>query len=382
MRYLKNKGLLIIITLYLFVTISFKINNIKLYTDIINPIFCSGILIYLIWNIKKNYLRLNTSKKYYIHIVMVLILNAISYMGLGIFFGFGKSPYNHQLDVILKNMLIQILPIISIEILRAVIVTRNRNNKILIVFLTILLILLEMNYKALINLFSNREEFFKYICSVVLPIVFENVLYTYLATKGLNLFNILYRIFNAMFVLLMPILPNTDWFIIASFNILSTVIIFLLFRHKFVKKEKGVRKKKQNILGEIIYTITVILSINLVCFMIGLYMFQPITILSDSMYPQFARGDVVIFKKINDEELKQIPEGTIIVYSIEDKYIAHRIVNIKKEDDKVYYQTKGDNNNVSDLDLVQIDQIKGVYAFRVKYLGFPSIWLYEYLKQY
>ena len=45
------------------------------------------------------------------------------------------------------------------------------------------------------------------------------------------------------------------------------------------------------------------------------------------------------------------------------------------------YQTKGDSNNVTDSKLVSLSQIKGIYCFRVKYIGFPSVWLYEFLNK-
>ena len=96
------------------------------------------------------------------------------------------------------------------------------------------------------------------------------------------------------------------------------------------------------------------------------------------MYPEFSRGDVLIFKKLNNEELKEIPENAIIIYSIGEQNIAHRVIKKKKKNDIVWYQTKGDNNNVPDTNLVKIEQIKGVYEFRIKYIGFPSVWLYSY----
>ena len=112
--------------------------------------------------------------------------------------------------------------------------------------------------------------------------------------------------------------------------------------------------------------------------MVGIFKYEPIVILSNSMVPTFSRTDIVIYKKLDEEQLQEIPIGSIIVYSIDDQNIAHRVVSIVK-DENIMYQTKGDNNNVSDTNLVKINQIKGVYVFHIKYLGFPSVWLHEYL---
>lgn len=115
--------------------------------------------------------------------------------------------------------------------------------------------------------------------------------------------------------------------------------------------------------------------------MIGTFKYEPITILSNSMKPNFERGDVVIFKKMNNRELRQISINEIIIYSIGEQNIAHRIIDKIEKNDTVIYQTKGDSNNISDKILVQTDQIKGKYKFHIKYIGFPAIWLYEFFNR-
>ena len=101
--------------------------------------------------------------------------------------------------------------------------------------------------------------------------------------------------------------------------------------------------------------------------MLGLFPYQPIAILSNSMNPTFKRGDVVIYKK---EE--NIVPGDIIVFQYQNQIIVHRVVSINE-----YYVTKGDANNSVDYIKVQKEDIKGVYQFSLKYLGYPSIWLNE-----
>ena len=66
MRYFKNKGLLAIITLYVLVTIYFTIKDASIYVNTINPIFWGFVLAYLIWDIKKGYVRFSINKKYLI----------------------------------------------------------------------------------------------------------------------------------------------------------------------------------------------------------------------------------------------------------------------------------------------------------------------------
>lgn len=121
-----------------------------------------------------------------------------------------------------------------------------------------------------------------------------------------------------------------------------------------------------------------IICIASICFSLGLFKYEPITILSNSMTPIFNKADIVIYKKLNEKELNNIKINDIIIYTMEDKNIIHRVINIIKETGTIKYQTKGDSNDVPDTKLVEINQIKGIYVFHIKYIGFPSVWLYEY----
>ena len=375
---LKNKGLLITLVFYMFITINLIIHNNSFYINIINPLFWGCILIYLIWDIKKNYVRFYKNKKYIIYIFIISCIHIILYFYIGFIFGFTKSPYNHKILSIIKNCFINVLPIISIEITRCVILTRNKNNKLLIVFLTLLLIFIETDYHTIIYLFSNKQELFEYICSNILPLIASSCLFTYLTLKGSYILPLIYRLFIELLILLLPILPDIDWFLKGSTCILSPTLIYILFKYVFTKERNDIRKRKENLFTKISYSLTFIICISLICFMLGVFKYEPIAILSNSMYPTFSRGDVVIFKKLNDSKLKEIQKNTTIIYSIDDQNIAHRIVKVIHQNETTSYQTKGDNNNSPDIDLVQIEQIKGIYTFHIKYIGFPSVWLYEY----
>ena len=195
------------------------------------------------------------------------------------------------------------------------------------------------------------------------------------------LFALSYRVLARLFLLLLPIFPNVDWYVMGSTSILLPIFMYLLFKYKFLKQKDDIRKKKENFLEKFNYVVTFILAIMLVCFMLGLFKYEPICILSNSMSPTYKRGDVVIFEKINKNELSNIPKDSIIIYTKEDKNIAHRVINAINVDGSVLYETKGDSNNAPDTDLVQIEQIKGVYVFHIKYIGFPSVWLYDYFHQ-
>ena len=60
----------------------------------------------------------------------------------------------------------------------------------------------------------------------------------------------------------------------------------------------------------------------------------------------------------------------IIAFRNEDKTItSHRIIKVDKIDGKLYFKTKGDNNNTMDEDVVVAKDIEGIYVSRIPELG-------------
>ena len=173
-------------------------------------------------------------------------------------------------------------------------------------------------------------------------------------------------------------MPILNWFVYGSISVLSSVIVYLLYKYIIIK-DQTYFKRSTKLHEKISYTLSLIFSILLVCFMLGLFKYNAISILSNSMQPVFSRGDVIVYKQFTEKDINLITPNTIIIYSLGDQYIAHRVINVIKENNNIYFQTKGDNNNTPDFFKVKIEQIKGIYAFHIKYLGFPSVWLHDYL---
>ncbi|WP_096156684.1 signal peptidase I [Bacillus sp. FJAT-45066] len=88
----------------------------------------------------------------------------------------------------------------------------------------------------------------------------------------------------------------------------------------------------------------------------SIFGYKPLTILSNSMQPEFNAGDVILIKpnlepKINDVVTFKHPDGILV---------THRIIDSSMENGQVVYITKGDNNNVQDDGRVTQESIIGV----------------------
>lgn len=97
-------------------------------------------------------------------------------------------------------------------------------------------------------------------------------------------------------------------------------------------------------------------------------------IVSGSMIPEIQIGDVVIVNDTTD-----VKENDIIAFRNHSTVIVHRIIKTMDIDGKTMYQTKGDNNNIADIELVSESNIEGVYIGKIPYIGKLLMFLYNNL---
>lgn len=95
--------------------------------------------------------------------------------------------------------------------------------------------------------------------------------------------------------------------------------------------------------------------------------YKPLIVMSGSMETSIYTGDLIFVKEVAPETLKV---GDIIAFREDDDYVTtHRIVGIKDVDGEKCFETKGDNNNASDQNLVEFNNVEGIYVYRIKGLG-------------
>ncbi|MGI5999196.1 MAG: signal peptidase I [Lutispora sp.] len=98
----------------------------------------------------------------------------------------------------------------------------------------------------------------------------------------------------------------------------------------------------------------------------GIGSFKLMYVLTGSMRPVIEPGDLIIAKAVDSDSLK---EGDIITFrASQNTLVTHRIIEINEDGSFV---TKGDANNVEDLDLQANSQnIVGKYVFRIPKGGY------------
>ena len=97
----------------------------------------------------------------------------------------------------------------------------------------------------------------------------------------------------------------------------------------------------------------------------------PLIVLSDSMYPEIKKGDLIIAKAT---DINDIAVGDVIsFYAAEDDYTTiwtHKVIEVIEENGEVKFRTQGINNPTPDGKLREADRIVGKWNnFRIAGAG-------------
>lgn len=103
----------------------------------------------------------------------------------------------------------------------------------------------------------------------------------------------------------------------------------------------------------------------------------PLIVLTDSMYPDIKSGDLIICKTIDPEDVEV--EDVISFYdpaSTSSAVVTHKVVDKYIEDGKLYFKTRGINNNTDDSIPVPADKVIAIYkGFRIPGAGNLAIFM-------
>ena len=375
-RKIINTSIILILFLYTLFNRFFLLKNYLKYAEFISAAFMiliTSLSIYL-YGFKKS--RNTKLEKEVVSISrIVIIIYFVIIYGIGVFAGFLKNAYSLKFFGILNNIFSPIIIAICIELLRYIFLEANKNHNKSIVLITIAIILLDLSINMRVLDFSSKSEIFKIITSMGLPIIIKNIVFTYVSNHIGYKIPIIYRLFVDMYIFIVPILPNISEYIISVLGICIPFTLYLLSNRLIELNEKGIEynyRKKAFSLTDVPLILLIIILAYLIS---GYFKYSIIGIGSESMTGKINKGDAVIVMKVKSE--KDFKKGDIITYEYNGKTIVHRLVEIKEEDGKKKYITKGDANITEDNVDLYIDDIKGVVKLRFPYIAYPSILLSE-----
>ena len=377
----KNKKATIIIIIFILIygllsefLLRPKINMV--YTYLINPIIWIGIAIILKLTLGKSY-EVKKLKKDIISYSLIAVLSyIITYLISGLFITFGKNPYSRTILGIITNLWSFATVIIAKEYIRYKLINNvYEKDKIKIaVYISIIYIIIDLGIRQFFITQMTGLFIMETVAQTLLPLIMKNILYSYTAINSNYLPAMCYELGTKLYLWLSPILPNAPWIMVSIIDSVIPLILFLYIRHEknkidiFRTKEKLINSDPRNIIP---LAVGIILAI---WFAIGIFPIKPVAIATGSMQEELHIGDVAIIQKCNANDIE---EGDIIEYQMEGYTVIHRVVSKTQKNGDFTFITKGDSNDSEDSEPVTEKQIIGKVIFKIRYLGYPAVWIHN-----
>lgn len=355
--------------------------------------FIFVILILLLFLIESKFIKKNKSSKSRKTKDVIYIIIGCSILLIGAMYLVGYvTGYNINYRYIFKNYLekktfIEIIIIIILsEFLRREIISISTNSKLkkilLRLFLILLLVLVDCSISDMSRNFKTFSQFYDYFGLIIVASTAKNVFLNYLVDKYDIYSSIAYRFMMDIVIFFLPVTPDINVFIESAIYLVYPYILYTVIDSVLEDKElENARKKKHSVIWDIPFYI---LGIVIVMLVSREFTYSMIAIGSGSMTGEFSKGDAVIYKRYDKKNStiagKKLVKGDIIVFSMKDRVVVHRIYDIYSLYGEDVYITKGDANESVDNWIVTQSDIIGVVKKKIKFIAWPSVWLSETFK--
>jgi signal peptidase I len=297
---------------------------------------------------------------------------------VGLFTGFGKSPYAFTLPSIIVTILYIGTFLLGTELTRAYFIKKGTTSKkyitLTLLLTTLLYVIFRLSYHdVLLFEFTVPKTTLEFIGKTLLVAISINLLASYLSYLGGATASISYMGILLAFEWFSPLLPDSHWTTIALIGTIAPAIGFIAIQNSFQERQKK-HKYKYREKGQSYGVIVAIISIFLVFFSFGYLGVSPTIISSGSMQPALNVGDIAIIDEI---KINEIEEGDIIQYLNFDNisFTIHRVINISKQNGELQFTTKGDANDKPDFKIVTSDRITGELIFTIPKIGLINIFI-------
>lgn len=314
-------------------------------------------------------------------VVFYTISFLIIIYGLGLLVGFLSTSYSLTIINIFKNSFPVLLLVIIEELYRYNLCKKGENNSIIIYITVIIFTLVDISLIISSYDLSDLSSALKLVTIVVCPSLFKNIMLSYFSKNYGFKICITYQLIMGLYVYIMPIFPNLNEYLESVVMSVLPIFIFILINMQFeVKQPEDIRNK--HVVSKIFSVIIITVIIIIIGLFSNLFPWWIAIVGSGSMTPTINVGDAIIIDKITTEEMSKLKVGDILVFRANRSMYTHRIINIEVRNDEYYISTKGDRKgNVVDDWIVKSKDVIGTVKFRIPYVGSPTVWLNNLLKE-
>ena len=377
-RVIKNVSLILILILYVFIYKAIIFPGFMKYSEIISASFLIAYLGITIFSLgyrkdRETILSQNVFK----FTMFYLLITGIVMYALGLATGFLKNAYSREAFTLIDNILSPILIFGLIEFIWYTFIWANKDKKIFIFLITIVLIVFELSLRIRGIDVGDFESIFRLTATTILPVIVKNMFFSYICYHvGFKTILVYRFLVDVLYVYIVPIIPDLGEYVHSVISISLPIIIYMniyeMIDINCNKPRPLIQKDKLNPVDFVVGVLLVIL----IALVSGLFPIYMIGIGSNSMKPSINKGDAVILKKVGKNSSAK--KGDIIAFDKNDKgsksmTVVHRVSSVTEKDGRVVYVTKGDANNSEDSNYVREEQVKGIVKLRIPFIAYPTI---------
>lgn len=313
-------------------------------------------------------------------VTFMMIIFAIIYLGLfyflGLFSGFRMAKILLSIKTIMTIILPLIVIIVSSEVIRNVFLAhriRFKKFDLSVIFTFISLFLIDL--VVCINIYDlySLKEFWETLSYIILASISCNLLYNYISCRFGSVGIIVYRLITCLYVYIIPVVPDIYMFFNSFFRMVYPYFIYIILEGKYIERDFVISysDKRWNFITNIVLILVMCLIIMLTSCQ---FKYGILVVGSGSMYNTINVGDAIIYKRFDGEVINK---GQVIVFSYNGIQTIHRVVDIKNVNGEYRFYTKGDANSRMDDDYRTKDEINGLVTLKIKYIGYPTLWVYK-----
>ncbi len=294
-------------------------------------------------------------------------------LGAASFVGFGKN-INFGNPVIMATNIITIMPfVLGFESLRYALIRRSRTRwwetLTVATFMTALL----FSPARYLTVMGGSETAVNFILRTFVPMLATNTFITQTAVWGGVKPAITFSLLNSLYIYLMPLLPNTPWYLtpllklftpLAQLALIEAYIKFPGRRIRAIFLHRGTLRASLE--KGMTASLLAIATLILVFAALGGRVF---VVTSGSMEPGIMPGDLAVVYPSGNADV-----GDVIAFKGPQGPILHRVAFTVHKDGVLYYQTKGDANSGPDPFQITKESIIGKLVFIIPKLGIPVLY--------
>jgi len=341
----------------------------KIFTRIVLAVILVMYTICIHKVIKKRKTKLIHYKQVTILMILFGILYIVAFYLMGLYFGFYKSIYVFGINVIIKYIIPLTSIIISTEIIRNIFIAKE--DKISKIMVFIAMVILDIILYSNIYAITDFDGFLSMIGFTVFASISSNLLYNYISDKYGKAPIIGFRLITILYAYIMPIIPNVYMFFRCFLRMLYPYLIYLVLETAYSKR--SILQSYQNKSKRIFETlICIVISVLFIMLISCKFKYGMLIIGSGSMTGTIDKGDAIIYEAYTNQE---IDVDDIIIFEKDGMKVVHRVIDVRLVNGEYRYYTKGDYNQEADDGHIEENQIIGITKFKIKYIGYPTLWL-------